>query len=55
MISDPERNRISALAERLGTHIPPGIGLQAWSLPILEALLKRIEKLEKELHDLRTS
>lgn len=41
-----ERVRVEELAERLGTHIPDSILIEFWSLPILEALADRLEKLE---------
>jgi hypothetical protein len=38
---------IDRLAERLGTTIPPGIDGRAWALPILLAMMERIEALER--------
>lgn len=46
-----EQKIAEALATKLDTRIPWDISMDAWSLPILEALFARIEKLEKELTD----
>ena len=40
-------DRADALAKQAGTTIPPGMYLTFWCLPILEALVKRVEALEK--------
>jgi hypothetical protein len=45
-ISQENRDRVDALARRLGTTIPHSIGIIFWMLPILEALTERLEKLE---------
>jgi hypothetical protein len=47
MFATPETKRsANELAERLGVTIPGDIRIEFWSLPILEALLARIEALE---------
>jgi hypothetical protein len=47
MITEYERDIIEKLAARLGTRIPYYISEIAWSLPLLEALVARIERLEQ--------
>jgi hypothetical protein len=46
-----ERKRIEALALRLGPPIPGNISIVAWSLPLLEALVDRIDELERRLDE----
>lgn len=46
-----EQREAEELAERVGTHIPGGIHLPFWSLPILVVLLERIEKLEQRIQE----
>lgn len=51
MLSEPEptwKADAKKLALELGTHIPGYIDEKAWALPILKALLARIEELEKK-------
>jgi hypothetical protein len=52
LISKPdslaEKERAAKLAQRLGTHIHGGIDIRFWALPLIEALLDRIEQLEKK-------
>ncbi len=48
-----EKKRAEELAERLGVEIPDSIQMGLWPLPLLEALVDRIEKLEMRMlsHD----
>ncbi len=46
-----ERERAEKLAERLGTEIPGSIQMGLWTLPLLEALADRLEKLEALAQD----
>ncbi len=48
-----EHERAEALAKRLGVEIPDSISIRLWPLPLLEALVDRLEKLEAaaEEHD----
>lgn len=48
-----EREEALALAERLGSVIPGTIKLEFWALPLLQALLARIEQLENSLAKLQ--
>lgn len=43
--------RAEALAERLGTSIPGVILMTHWPLPILEAIVDRIEDIERRIGD----
>jgi len=43
-----DTDRGDALAERLGTEIPPAIDMRIWTLPLLEAITERLERLEKK-------
>lgn len=43
-----ERQMVKELAKRLSVQIPGDIRIEFWSLPILEALLARIEALEQK-------
>jgi hypothetical protein len=47
------KERADLLARRLSTYLPDQMDPAVWSLPILEALVDRIERLEKELHEIR--
>ena len=50
-IGEDLREEIKSLADRLDTAIPCNIDILAWPLPLLIALVERIEKLEQRLLD----
>jgi hypothetical protein len=43
-----ERDRADALASRLGTYIPGDISYGMWPLPILEAIVDRLDAMQAE-------
>ncbi len=43
-----------SLAKHLGVEIPPGIDMRVWSLPILEAIVERLDELEKKYENDQT-
>jgi hypothetical protein len=49
-----ESDRADALCRRLDTYIPGSISAQMWSLPLLEALVARVERLEQALLEFST-
>jgi hypothetical protein len=44
-----EREQVEKMALELGTYIPPDISINAWPIPILEALIERINVLQSEV------
>lgn len=48
-ISEETRYRMNAIAAKAGTFIPGEIEVLAWTLPILEKLLDRIQELENKI------
>jgi|WetSurMetagenome_2_1015567.scaffolds.fasta_scaffold316418_2 hypothetical protein len=47
MLLPHDRERIEKCAERLGVYMPGEITLEAWPIVLLEAIVDRIEQLEK--------
>ena len=45
-MSPEERQAAQQFAAKLGVTIPDTISIHLWSLPLLEAMLRRIEELE---------
>jgi len=48
-ISSFYKKKVEEFAEKLGISIPHDIDLVLWSLPILEAIVDRLESLERRL------
>jgi hypothetical protein len=50
-LSPDTKKEIEHLADSLGTNVPLSIDALAWSLPIIQALAKKVEDLEKKISD----
>jgi hypothetical protein len=50
--TEEERERADALCRRLDTYIPGGITFAMWPLPVLEAIVDRLERFEQRLTEM---
>jgi hypothetical protein len=49
LVPKADRARLQALARRLGVTLRNDLAPEAWALPLLEAVLDRLEALERDL------
>ena len=52
-MTNREKEWVEKLAKDMGTYIPGGMSVDAWPLPIIEALVERVQVLGLEIDHLK--